>query len=423
MKCLAFLAFLLVTQDPDIDGLIRKLEEDSPVTRDEAVKALVEAGEKALPKLKARMASAEGQLRALCGQVIEQIAIPKPLRGILPPITRVTIDAQDRSLRDVLEELRTQTRMPMKLGRAEHGSHWPKVSVRIVDATPLEALNAVCRAAKYYWYIPDRNGFGRPEIVIREEPKVALHQGPEINFAQGDYDKPRLFIRHYQVEVWEIQLSKSNDFKKPKTRGEVSFGMNWPAGVNPHALRFEVASAVDDRGNELLEGHDDPSYPKGPRYETFWEAGRLSFYHRYRLRYPEKGAKAIASVRGTARFHYLLRAKTVSFEASEKSVGIRKEIDGVTAQILEFKQDPSHVMIRLRIDGSASGDPPRVRALLEDGKCAATMVGNRDRKSSEPIYGVYIIGDGSKFASLEIAVDTVTAVDAFDFEFKDVPLP
>jgi hypothetical protein len=421
MMGLILLALLPFLQQSEVDALLQHLTDGTIEEREKAIKALVELGDKAEAGLKARMAKAEEPVRKVLGQILEQIAIPKNLRGVLPPIARVNIDARDRSLRDVLEDFQNQTRIPLKLGRASQSAQWPNVTVRIDNASPLEALNSICRAAKYYWYVPDRNW----DRVVFDEPgenKPDLLEGPELHFGSGDYDKPRLFIRHYELEIWEIVLTRTNDFKKGRTRGELSIGLFWPAGVKPHAVEFEVSAAVDELGNELLEGHDDPSYAKGPRKEVFWSGGAGRFFHRYRLKVPEKGARTLKTVRGRARLFYLLKTRTVTFEAPEKAVGSRKETGGIGAHLVDFKSEASQIVARVRIEGGAAGDSVGFFVHTEGGKKSGPFAGSRrpDTPLEPYTFSSYI---PSKVVALEVVVDTECAEDTVDFEFKDVPLP
>src|SRR2546428_662197 len=76
------------------------------------------------------------------------------------------------------------------------------------------------------------------------------------------------------------------------------------------------------------------------------------------------------TVRGTARLFYLLESKMLTFETPEKSIGTRKEIEGKSAQLVDFKTETGYSKARFRIDGRASMDPPVVRARLEGGRVA-----------------------------------------------------
>src|SRR5262245_3454911 len=142
MISIALLA-LLAVQDPDVDALLKQLEDESIEVREKAAAQLINLGEKAEEKVKARLAAAEGALKLVCQRILEQMAVPKKLRGILPPIRKVTIEAKEKNLREVMEDLRQQSGMPLELERIPES----QVTVSVRDATPLEALDAVCKSA------------------------------------------------------------------------------------------------------------------------------------------------------------------------------------------------------------------------------------------------------------------------------------
>src|SRR5688572_3498109 len=105
----------LALQDPDVDAWIRQLEDESIEVREKAMASLVEAGDKAVEKLKARAAKAEGGVRALCDRLLEQIAVPKELRQAIPPLRKVTIEATDRPLKEVFADFQSQAGITLSL--------------------------------------------------------------------------------------------------------------------------------------------------------------------------------------------------------------------------------------------------------------------------------------------------------------------
>src|SRR5688572_12415786 len=100
MRALALLV-LLAIQDPDIDALLKQLEDESIEVREKAATALVDLGDKAEEKVKKRMASAEGELQLFCKRILERMSVPKKLAGVLPPLRKVTIESKDRNLKEV----------------------------------------------------------------------------------------------------------------------------------------------------------------------------------------------------------------------------------------------------------------------------------------------------------------------------------
>src|SRR5262245_6829724 len=152
------LVSLLGLQDPDVDALLKQLTDDAIEVRDKAAATLIELGEKAEAKVKARMQSAEGELKQVCKRILERIAVPKKLRGVLPPLRKVTLEAKDRNLKEVIEDLKQQT------GLAVDWTGDGDVTVSVKDVTPFEALEAICKAANLSYAI-DRFFSGRGQVM------------------------------------------------------------------------------------------------------------------------------------------------------------------------------------------------------------------------------------------------------------------
>src|SRR5688572_11640381 len=145
---------LLAIQDPDVDALLKQLEDDSIEVRDKAAATLVDLGEKAEEKVRVRMDASDGEIKLVCKRILERMSVPKKLRGILPPLRKATIEARDRSLREVLEDLKQQTGLALDLERSIGDA---TVSVAVRDLAPLEALDAVCKAANLWFQIDNNN--------------------------------------------------------------------------------------------------------------------------------------------------------------------------------------------------------------------------------------------------------------------------
>src|SRR5688572_30293764 len=98
--------------DPEVEALIEQLKEGSIEERDQAVRALIEFGDKAVPKLRAMMTGAHDVERRLLSDLLDQISIPKAARGLLPPVARVTIVAENQSAKEAFIEFQRQTGTP-----------------------------------------------------------------------------------------------------------------------------------------------------------------------------------------------------------------------------------------------------------------------------------------------------------------------
>jgi hypothetical protein len=421
---------LLAIQDPDVDALLKQLEDDSIETREKAASALIELGDKSEERVRTRMAGADGELKLLCKRILEQIAVPKKLRGLLPPIRKVTIDARDRSLKEVLDDLQAQSGLPMELGAVGEGT----VTVSIKEATPLEALDAVCKAAGFGYSLDNnyRNFAGKGRVMAAggpgfggdmAEPKVRLQPGSYLN-------APRLFIRHYLIEPTQINLSKSDNFRQTTTSANLSLRVAWPPNVTPQTGEISVTSVTDDKGRTMYEA------PKAARkfssVQQGYMGGGLNSY--IQLAYPEADARKIASVKGKAVVKFLLEEKLLAFDPVEGGETQKKDYDGMTVELTSYKADAGNITVSLTFTGRPRGTEGNlmmgamhnfpIRLRTEDGNSGhgynrMSRSGGNESSTLELTFS----GVSGKVKVVEVVADTLYHSDSFDFELKDIPLP
>jgi hypothetical protein len=115
MRSPAFVLILLLAagspsapqEDVRIQDLLRKLDDDSIEARASAAAALIDLGRAALPALKRSLAGAGVELKDRLGDVIRKIQDRERLATLLPPLSRITLTAQDRPLREVSRNCRS----------------------------------------------------------------------------------------------------------------------------------------------------------------------------------------------------------------------------------------------------------------------------------------------------------------------------
>lgn len=426
MRALALLV-LLLAQEPDVDALLNQLEDESVEVREKAAAALIEVGPKAEAKLRARIASADGALRTVCTRILETIAVPKELRKVVPPLRRVTMDARPRKLKEVLDDLQGQSGLSL----ATEGLADGDVTVEMKDATPLEALSILCKAAGLTFYL---DGGGRH---VRGIVPMGADDKPAIRISRGQYpDVPRQFTRHYVVEPTNLSLTRSTNFQSAQqSNAYLNMRILWNPGMEPEASRLEVASIEDDKGRSLL-----------PKTRGQVEGGRVSEWNRSHggwgrggadqnvaLLYPEPDAKAIGSIKGTAVMKYVIAETTVLFESPEKLVGEKKESGDLTLEIQEWTLDGDRLTVKLQLTGyKDSADDRGLRTRLdsrhfrmktEDGSVPQSQGWSGGGGGGTYSMSLNYVGVKSKVLSVEVVVDTKLAEDRFDFELKEIPLP
>jgi hypothetical protein len=429
MRALALIGLLLGFQDPDVDALLKQLGDESIEVREKAAAALVELGDKAEEKVKARMDSADGELKMLCRKVLDRIAVPKKLRTVLPPLRKVSLEAKDLKLREVLENLQRQTGLVMEL----EGLVDANVTVSVKDVLPLEALDAVCKAADAGYYIDTYWGNAKGRMVVAAPGGGfggrSMDSGEtKIRFQPGAYiGAPRQFVRHYLVEPISITLMKSDNFRQVSSSANLNLRVLWPPGVKPQAGSLSVTAVTDDKGRSLYEAPKDiGKYIRGSM------PIRGSLNSNLQLAYPESDARMIASIKGTATLKYVLEEKLVTFEAPEGAAPQTKEYEGLTVELTEFKVAGGAATVKLVMTGKPRGAEPTgptagnnypIRLKLEDGTTAQS--GSSTMRSGGGTFNWEMTFHqvSAKVMAIEIVVDTTYHTDAFDFELKDIPLP
>src|SRR5437870_1632586 len=101
-----------------IQALLSKLDDDSIEVRAAAAASLTDLGKPALPALRRAAATAGVELKDRLAEVIRKIQDRDRLAMLLPPPSRITIDAKDRPLREVFEKVSKQCSKTSRSGRS-----------------------------------------------------------------------------------------------------------------------------------------------------------------------------------------------------------------------------------------------------------------------------------------------------------------
>jgi hypothetical protein len=223
-------------EDRRVPELLARLDDDSIEVRAAAGTALIDLGKTALPALKRMVPSAGVELKDRLTEIIRKIQDRDRLSSLLPPPSRITLDAKDRPLREVFEKLSKQTSTPIDYSQVPEGA---RVTVSL-DRVPLwKAIDRVCRAS----------GRVMPEVendhvLITPEPYVEL---------------PGKITDLFCVTLQKIELSTEVVFGSPDRydRFNSSFQVSWEKGARPYHVTAHIAELVDEAGNELVAAGED----------------------------------------------------------------------------------------------------------------------------------------------------------------------
>lgn len=340
-----FLLGLLLIQEPDIDSLLKQLTDESIEVREKAAAALVTMAEKSVSKLKLRISTAEGELKARREQVLRKIEREARLREVIPPIKRISIEAKPRPLSRILAEFRAKTGL-----RLEGPDGWdPEIAAGVSDAPVLEALETLIRSTGFAYR------FDQP-FVNEMGGTLPPDQPAKISCSKPPAGPSPVFVRHYRVRTTDVSIYR-NSFPGGTNRGmHLRFGIQWSPEVRPDRIAdFEILEAVDERGRTLI-----PSGGFKGRYSQSLEARPLAEHvNQVTLTHPEADSRKIASLKGRFVMQYRFAERVLTFEKPAEGIGQEREHDGLKIQLRRFRVEAGDAMVEFAITGRRQSPPKR----------------------------------------------------------------
>ncbi len=335
-----------------LDPILARLNDDSVEVRDGALKDLVALGPAALPLLRARMDSVPGEVRGRIEEACRRIESAAALARVLPPLRRITLDAKDRPLKELLDEIARQGGLALDLSS---GGFEGKLSLTLRDALPLQALDAACRASTgiQYQILEDE---ADALAGFRRRRRGAPPAGARIALQAGTWtDYPACYVRHYRVRATQVALNRVNAFDGVQRTGQLSLDLQWPPDVKPdRLLRFRVTELKDDQGRSLLnEGAPEEGFRD--RIRRGWGVGTQ---HSLQFKYPEAGARAIGLLRGEVSVEFPKDVRVLSFEKPAESKGKSLEVDGLKLALKDYKNEGKNHTVVLDMTGRIRGADP-----------------------------------------------------------------
>ena len=428
-------------QDPELDALLKQLSSPSGEEQHKAVDSLVELGDRVEARVKELKSKATGSSRSYCDQVLRRLDSKRKFHLAIPPLKRVSLDVQARPLRTILDSFKNQAGW-IFTERVFDYLEVP-VTVNVKNATPLEALDAICRSlgADFELDTGWRPTF-EGEQVYPPLPIVMIRG------AAGRPRAPQAFIRNYRVVASHLRLTRENRFTEEGKGCQIGIKVQWNPDFMPDSISYQPISVVDDQGRSLFD-------PKPYAYNAFkaeqkqrdfnLDGQRLdSSWRGWDIRYPQPDAKSIASFKG--RVHVTVRAdkKYVEFKEPEKNVGKVEKYEGVSIRLKECRKEGGRLSVivqayRDRLQGQDYTRPHGDLLIgfedieLRTGPSDVLLNRSEDfEQSGESIEGYpttintfrLLYRDTAASAkSVRVLMDATNVVDSFDFELKDLPLP
>lgn len=400
----ALLLVLAIQAQEDLPGLLERLDDDSIDARSEALNEIVRRGKAALPALEAAAARAGGERRERLREAMRLIMERDRLRAVLPPPSRVTLEARDRPLKEVLEALGRQGRTPIQVG--DLGER--KVSVSLASAPFWTALDEVCRASGEVFY-----ELREERVEVRAERYAAL---------------PRHVSDVFSVRLERLEFTRGGVFDAPDMTEQTmaSVRLAWEKGAAPARATLRVRELVDDQGTSLLDapGGEDPELlvqivPAGPELsETF---------NLYAGKVPAEGAAKLARFRFSIDCEYPLEHAGVTFAQPEGAAGSVEKCEKFTVHLQKFVRAGGTVKIELGVTLENPEEPfvplQAVRVRAQDGKEYATeLYGSSGSEKSVTYFLRSAVPEKVAIKELAVRVPSRTHTERISVELKDIPI-
>lgn len=293
---------LCLPQDADVGTLLRRLRDDAPDVREEATKALIGMGPAVRPAVEAAMAgTTDADVRARLEEVLREIDFNETLARVFGPPVLVSVDADDRPLREVVASLPEVTVDPAVAGR--------RVTFSARNAPLFQVLRDLCAATEGIY--PDLGG--RNLNGGRFHPEAMHVQGP------------------IAVQASEVRFTRSVDGNDRKDL-EIVITTTHQENVRPLGIEVNLHGYRPGR-------HASYSGGEVPRVVT----------HVFERKEPIDAEVRTLDLRGSATYHFPIEDAPVELEVPEK--GKRNETrlrDGRFEFYVERDDEEDQVQVGLK---------------------------------------------------------------------------
>jgi hypothetical protein len=316
---LTLLVLGLFAQDPATGELLQRLEDDRAETREKAQKDLVALGEAAIPALRELIDSVKssGELKLRAAAVVREIELAaKAARAYRDP-KRVTLKVEDRTLREVLEEVARQAEVKIEAAGIDVTA---RVTLDVTDAPLFEVLDLLSRDQADRTWEPQEDGsvrFSRDRHV----GCPAAYGGP------------------FRIRVHSINTQRNNDFKARTVILTLSLQADWDRRYKPSkVVEIELGKVQDDQGSALeitpvdvniFNGRAVPGAQLRIGVGLVQDAGESGRVFVIRGLAP---AATTVSFEGTARFSFPLDQREIKFE--KPAVTESRELGDSTVRLM-----------------------------------------------------------------------------------------
>jgi hypothetical protein len=411
---------------PDYGRLVERLGHADFRVRDDAARALADAGVRAVPALRKGLAHPDPEVRRRAGELLPAIETA----ALLAP-RRVTLKVDRKPLRDVFAEMTRQTGFPI-----EHWATDPATvySFDLNDLPFWEALDRVCQATG----LALQPGYGDDRIRLHQQnahPPYVRYDGPFRFVANG--------FQHYR----NVDFSLAGPGAGPARRNE-SLTFTFSLFVEPRLPLLGVGevrllAAYDTERNSMLP----PPGPSGDaiegvrtgRWVTRYGNGYRTLHQQTQVNLvrPSEKASGVRLLRGTVPVTLLADQKPIVLTDAVLSAKGKKFTAGPTTFFVEdvSAQPNKQYQLKLAVTEDNKDNPNDYtwmnalyqRIELQDARGTRYQVVGTNWGNSGPNHVQMTLtcapqGEAGPPAKL-VYQSWTTLLHQVTFEFKDLPLP
>lgn len=337
----------------------------------------------------------------------------------LPALKSVTLDRGERSVKQVLEAIRSATGLAVESSGLDEER---KVTLELKDRPVLAALDDLCRA------------LGKGTVKVREDSDAAgaieVDGEPELPVA-GHW-------RQFRVEVEDVQVTVRRSLEKVQRSARVTLRMTLQPGAKPLSVgAFQPEEAQDDAGWSLLSsvGEARQRYRSSEEFEEGEEPDAVILEDRFDrgrrgsltldLNLPGKEAKSIEKLRGRVPVTFPLRFVDLKVPAGELVDGKELKLGAMTVRVKSFAQSKGKATLVYQVLGGRRGrDFPSFPDFeLLDDKDGKLSQGHSGNGSDDGYTMEYTLAGDAPVQFLRLAgyVGRVTLM--VPVELRNIPLP
>lgn len=327
-----------------------------------------------------------------------------------PRLKRASFEAKEQSPLAALNEITAKFGEKLDLNNLSRGAGGPvsTVTVKLQDASYMEALDSICRQAKATLY---SNG-------------ATL----SVNPFQQDFGS--FHYRNYLVLLPSATLSRRIEFGGGETRSvRIQLNLFWDSeGRIVRSVRVRVAEAIDGNGKPVATLPEEPQPAEPARKEGDPVANFASPWNQYEIALAVPDAAKISRVRG---FYEALASREASdFEFKDLGKDERKSDDHYEVEIAR-KTDAGTPRLLLRVKPKGSMETflktfLELRGWVVEGQEVPVYTSGRLSEGwvDYPIAETtrFEVQSPQRLKGLRLRIHRVLVERRIPFEFADIPL-